>query len=44
MTIYLLNGKPHIAVSSGYQLISDYEYYMMLEQSEVDNVEEVYYD
>jgi hypothetical protein len=44
MTIYLLNGKPHIAVSNGYQPISDYEYYMMLEQSEVDNVEEVYHD
>lgn len=44
MTIYLVHGKPHIAVSNGFQEISHYEYYMMLEHNEVENVEEVYYD
>ncbi|CAM3734500.1 hypothetical protein MEZE111188_05865 [Mesobacillus zeae] len=32
MNIYLINGKPHTSVSNGFQLISDYDYCMMLEQ------------
>lgn len=41
MTIYMINGKPHIAVSNAFREISQYEYYMMIEHNEVNHVEEV---
>jgi hypothetical protein len=41
MTIYLINGKPHIAAHNGYQAISEYEYHMAIEQGEIDTVEDV---
>lgn len=44
MTVFVIYGKPHISAPNGYQRISDYEYYMMLEQNEVDRVEVIEYD
>jgi hypothetical protein len=41
MTIYFLNGRPHIAMENHYKEISQYEFYMMLEHNEVKRVEEV---
>lgn len=41
MTIYMINGKPHIAVSNAFREISQYEYYMMIEHNEIQNVEDV---
>lgn len=44
MNIYIINGKPHIAVSNGFQQISDYDYYMMLEQDSETNLEVIDHD
>jgi hypothetical protein len=44
MSIYIINGKPHIAVSNGFQAISDYDYYMMLEQGSEPNLEVIDHD
>ena len=44
MTIYFLNGRPHISMDNYYKEISQYEYYMMLENNEVKAVEEYVYD
>jgi hypothetical protein len=45
MTIYFLNGRPHIAMENHYKEISHYEFYMMIEHNEVSNVEDVnFYD
>ena len=44
MTIFLINGKPHISVSNGFQLVSDYDYYMMIEQGAEPSLEVVEYD
>jgi hypothetical protein len=44
MIIYLINGKPHTAVSNGFQPISYYDYYMMLEQGIHPKLEVIEYD
>lgn len=44
MTIYFLHGKPHIAVSNGFQPISEYTYYMMLEHGEIKKTEVIEHD
>lgn len=44
MTVYFISGKPHIAVTNGFQPIDHLTYYMMVEENEIDHVEEVYND
>jgi hypothetical protein len=44
MSIFIINGKPHIAVSNGFQPISDYDYYMMLEQGSEPKLEVIDHD
>jgi hypothetical protein len=44
MTIYFINNRPHIAMDNYYKEISNYEYYMMLENNEVSRVEDIIYD
>jgi hypothetical protein len=44
MTIYLINGKPHIAVSNGFQPVGDQLYYLMIEQSQIDHMEVIDHD
>jgi hypothetical protein len=44
MIIYVINGKPHTAVSNGFQQISDYDYYMILEQGVQPDLEVIEYD
>lgn len=44
MTIYFINNRPHIAVHNHFQEISHYDYYMMLEQNEIEVQEVELYD
>lgn len=44
MTIYIVRGKPCIAVSNGFKPINEQDYYMMLEHSEIERVEVIDYD
>lgn len=41
MTIFWINGKPHLSVHSGFQIISEYQYYTMLEHGEIEEIQEV---
>lgn len=44
MIIYFINGKPHTAVSNGFQPIDEQTYYMMLECSEINHTEVIDHD
>jgi uncharacterized membrane protein len=41
MTVFIINGRPHIEAHNGFQAISEYEYYMAIEQGEISEVLEV---
>jgi hypothetical protein len=41
MTIYIINGKPHVAVENYFKEISHQEYYMLLESNEKISIEDV---
>lgn len=44
MTIFIINGKAHMAVSNGFKPIPDLTYYEMLERSEIQRVEVLDYE
>lgn len=44
MTIYLVDGKPCMAVSNGFHPIPYEMYYTMIEHSEIERVEVVEHD
>ena len=44
MTVYIINGKAHMAVSSGFMPIPDLTYYEMIERSEIQRVEVINYE
>lgn len=44
MTIFLINGKPHTAVSNGFKPIDNQTYYMMIERSEITHTEVIDHD
>lgn len=41
MTIYYINGKPHIAVSNAFKPVSEREVYDLLESDEIIHFEDV---
>lgn len=44
MTIFLLNGKPFISTSDGFKPIDEQTYYMMIECSEISDMEVIEHD
>lgn len=44
MTVYLINGKPHTAVSNGFKPIDEQTYFNMIERSEIIHLEVIEHD
>lgn len=44
MTIFLINSKPYISVSNGFQPLSEYLYQELIERGEIDHTEVIEHD